>query len=136
MFRRPLSIVVLLLASVGCNRGNVQRLPQQLVGYWTTDDAHYYGRFLELNQAYVIIGAGEKGTPSVQTIDRIESRPLPDGTSYTIYSTRQDGEPDQLTIIFTPRHGGEIQFQHEGAVWRHSEIGDPGPAPRNSSPPR
>jgi hypothetical protein len=132
MLRRLLSIGVLLSASVGCNRGNVQRLPAQLAGYWTTDDASYHGRFLELGPAYVIIGAGEKGTPSVQTIDRIESRPSPDGTSYTIYSTGQDGVHNQLTIMFAPRHGGEIRFQHEDAVWRHSEIGDPGPAPQNS----
>jgi hypothetical protein len=132
MPRKLLSIVALLLVGLGCNRGNVKGFPSQLTGYWTTDDASYQGRFLELNPAYVIIGAGEKGSPSVQIIDRIESVPVGDGTSYTIYSTTQEGVHNQLTIEFSPRGGGEIRFQHQDAVWRHSEIGDPGPLP--SSP--
>jgi hypothetical protein len=75
MLRRLLSIVVLLSASVGCNRSDVKGLPSDVVGYWTTNDARYHGRFLELNRAFVIIGAGKKGSPSVQIIDRIESQP-------------------------------------------------------------
>jgi hypothetical protein len=133
MLRRLLSIVVLLSASVGCNRSDVKGLPSDVVGYWTTNDARYHGRFLELNRAFVIIGAGKKGSPSVQIIDRIESQPLPDGTSYTIYSTTQEGMHDQLTIEFRPANGGEIRFQHEGAVWKRSEIGNPDPEP--SAPP-
>jgi hypothetical protein len=125
MLRRLFSMLALLLASLGCNRGDVKGLPSQLAGYWTTNDARYHGRFVELNRAFVIIGAGEKGSPSVQIIDRIDSQPSPDGTSYTIYSTTQDGMHDQLTIEFSPNHGGEIRLQHEGAVWKRSEIGNP-----------
>jgi hypothetical protein len=133
MLRRLLSALALLLVGLGCSHSNVKVLPSDLVGYWTTNDVHYRGRFLELNRAFVIIGAGEKGSPGVQMIDRIESQPLPDGTSYTIYSTTQEGMHDQLTIEFRPANGGEIRFQHEGAVWKRSEIGNPDPEP--SAPP-
>ena len=135
MLRRLLSIVVLLSASVGCNRSNVKGLPSQVTGYWPTNDVRYRGRFLELNRAFVIIGAGKKGTPSVQIIDHIESQPLPEGTSYTIYSTTQDGMHDQLTIEFRPVNGGEIRLQHEAAVWKRSEIGNPEPVPPGSPDP-
>jgi hypothetical protein len=97
-----------------------------MVGYWTTDEPRYHGRFLEMNQAYVIIGAGENGTPGVQTIDRVESAPMPEGTRCTIYSTTRDGVHDQLTIDYDSHNGGEVRFENQpDVVWRRAEKGTP-----------
>jgi hypothetical protein len=101
-----------------------------LIGYWTTNAPSYRGRFLELDRAYVIIGAGENGSPGVQVIDRVVSAPVTDGsgaaTSYTIYSTTPAGIHDQFTIDYDSTNDGEIRFHNQrDVVWKRTEKGAP-----------
>jgi hypothetical protein len=118
MIKKLAFLIALPLALLACNRAP-RTLPDQLTGFWTAEGTRFNGRFMELSKAYVIIGAGEQGSPGVQTIDRVES--LPDGgtTLYTIYSTTQSGLHDQFTITFDPHNNGEIRLKNAGdVVWK------------------
>jgi hypothetical protein len=121
-----LTLALLLFVGLGCSRPNPRILPQELAGHWTTDSTNYRGRFLELSQTYVIIGAGEKGNPDVQTIDRVDSVPMDYGTLYTIHSTTHDGLPSQIALQFSPREGGEIRIKNQvGVIWKIADRKSP-----------
>ncbi len=128
--RKPLVIsALLLLVCAGCNRGGSGMLPPELVGHWTTVSAAYHGRFLELSPTYVIIGAGEQGSPDVQTVDRVDALPADGGTLYTIHATTREGLHNQIVLQFNPREGGEIRIKNQTeVVWKRVE----GQAPSSS----
>ena len=115
-----LLVSALLLACIGCNSTNPRILPDQVVGFWTTDAVGYRGRFLELTNAFVIVGAGENGSPRVQLIDEVVVEKNNTATTYTIYSTSLDGTQDRMTLQFDPRHGGEIRLKNQGGLWTRS----------------
>lgn len=122
-FSKLLFATVLLLVLLGCNRPNPRILPVEVSGHWTTDATGYQGRFLELSQAFVIIGAGERGNPVVQMIDNVEPAAAGDETTYTIDSTSVEGVHDQITIQFSPRNGGELRVKERpDVVWRRSSV--------------
>ena len=125
--RKPLVILGLLsLVCAGCNRGGSGMLPPELVGHWTTVSAAYRGRFLELSPTYVIIGAGEQGSPDVQTVDRVDSLPSDGGTEYTIHATTREGLHNQIVLQFDPREGGEIRIKNQkDIVWKRLESQTP-----------
>jgi hypothetical protein len=115
---RKLFPILLLFTCLGCNRENPRLLPRQLVGFWTTDEARYEGRFLELYTAFVIIGTGTGQAPQVQMVDNVKVEPLGDETAYTISSTDLDGVHCEMALRYNPARGGEIHFTNSSATWR------------------
>jgi hypothetical protein len=125
MFRRKFipAILLLLLATVGCNRNATHLLPKELVGFWTADEPRYKGRFLELYRAYVILGTGPGEVPQVQIVDSVEADPDGDHVAYKISSTDLNGVQYNMTLLYKPAGEGVILFRHqENISWkRHKE---------------
>ena len=115
---------ILLLTLVACSSDNNSGiLPDKLNGFWTSDDARYRDRSLELDRVYVMIGVGRHQVPSVQVIDKIKVVQVGEETTYTVDSTDLGNVSYQITFRFTPINGGEIQFKNQpGIVWkRHTD---------------
>jgi hypothetical protein len=125
-----LTTFLLLFTATGCNRNATNLLPSQLVGFWTTDEPRYQGRFLELYRAYVIIGTGPGDVPKVQAVDSVEASQDGDHMVYKIASTDMSGVQYRMTLLYRPAGDGEILFRHEeNILWkRHRESVDPKPA--------
>jgi hypothetical protein len=116
---RVAGVALALLLCVGCKSNTAITLPRALEGVWTTDDPRFQERYLELSSSFVIIVTGHDDPVSVQFVDKVESEPMGDGSSLTVYSTDylQDAHY-QMHIRFSPANGGEIRFQNQGQVWR------------------
>ena len=115
---RALVIVVALLCCTGCNKNRQNMLPRQVAGFWVTDAPLYEGRFLELSEAFVIVGADPDNFPSVQRIDKVMTDPMQKDLALTIFSTDLDGNHYKLALQFSQANGGEIRFPHQREVWK------------------
>ncbi len=129
MFKRkfiPAVLLLLLAATVGCNRNATHLLPKELVGFWTADEPRYKGRFLELYRAYVILGTGPGEVPQVQIVDSVEADTEGDHVAYKIASTDLNGVQYNMTLMYKPAGEGVILFKHqENILWkRHKENED------------
>ena len=122
-FTLILITLLLLLTTLGCHHTNVNLLPKELVGFWTTDEPMYADRFVELYRAYVIIGTGSKEVPKVQAVDSVEAKQEGDSTVYTISSSDLSGATYKMILLYKAGGGGELRFRHmENLVWkRHVE---------------
>ena len=117
-----LAIVLALLSGTGCDKNAQNTLPQQVAGFWVTDAPRYQGRFLELSDAFVIVGSDPDNFPSVQRIDKVVIDPTHKDLALTIFSTDLDGAHYVLALQFSKANGGEIRFQHQKEVWkRHAD---------------
>lgn len=111
--------VLTFLVCAGCDYTNSKLLPKELEGVWTTDDARYRDRFLELSQAFVIVVTGPEDRPSVQLVDKVETQTTGTDTALTVYSTDySQGLHHQMALTFSPANGGEIRFKNQTQVWR------------------
>ncbi len=111
-------VLAILLIFVGCNGNNLRLLPAELSGIWTTDAPRYQGRFLELSQAYVIIGVGD-GSVDLQRIVHVESVASGNETTYTVFSKDSDGMDAKLIIVFKHDNGGQFQLGNQsGIIWK------------------
>src|SRR5215469_18480655 len=84
--------------------------PTLHAGSWTTDAPRYNGRFLELYQAFVIVGEGPEHPPSVQMVDKVMTHPEQNDLTLTLYSSDLEGSHYELTLQFSPANHGEIRF--------------------------
>jgi hypothetical protein len=118
-------VALLLVVSPACSKGRLGVLPKQVAGFWTTSDVRYRGRFMEFSPAYVIIGAGKHGSPTVQIVDRVDAQQQNGETVYTIYSTSPAGMTDRLVFRFRPENGGEIRLENQAnTVWTRCKTDD------------
>jgi len=123
-----LTILSLLLTTIGCEHKTTYLLPNDLVGFWTADEPRYEGRFLELYRAYVIIGTGSTEVPKVQGVNSVEAVPEGDHIAYHVLSTDLAGVQYKMTLFYTPARGGEIRFKHmENITWKR-QTDNNGPA--------
>jgi hypothetical protein len=114
-----------LLFSVGCTyQKSHNLLPRQIAGVWTTDDPRYKERTLELSPAFVIVVTGRHDAPSVEMIDRVETKANGADTLLTIYSTDYSkGSHSTMKAQFSSANGGEIRFRNQPQVWtRNAEM--------------
>ena len=111
-------VLLTLLACVGCSSTNSKTIPKQLVGLWTTDAPRYRGRFLELHEAYIIVGTGD-GAADMQRVSHVESKAADYGTIYTIYSKDAEDMENQLSIIFKNDDGGQLYLANQNEmIWK------------------
>jgi hypothetical protein len=115
---RVLAIVVALLSGTACNKNRQSMLPHQVAGFWVTDAPAYEGRFLELSEAFVIVGSDPDNFPSVQRIDKVMTDPMQQDLALTIFSSDLDGGHYKLALQFSQANGGEIRFPHQREVWK------------------
>jgi hypothetical protein len=115
------------LTLVACDRDDHPAvLPANVNGFWTTSDARYQDRFLELAGVYVIIGTGAHDPPTLQVIDKIDTVRSGKVTAYTVYATDLQGISGQMTFEFDPANGGELQFKNQhGIVWKRHSTDNP-----------
>ncbi len=108
----------ILLACVGCNNNSHQFLPDELSGFWTTNDSRYQGRFIELSNAYVIVGPGD-GSADVQRITDVKSVASGSDITYTIASKDTNGADTQLVLVFENVNGGQFELGNQrGMIWK------------------
>jgi len=117
---RLLVAALTLLACLGCSKNRYNLIPSQLAGSWTTDAPRYNGRFLELYQAFVIVGEGPEHPPSVQMVDKVMTHPEQNDLTLTLYSSDLEGSHYELTLQFSPANHGEIRFPHQKEVWKRT----------------
>lgn len=111
---------LLLLGGVGCSQKPVARIPDVLVGTWTTDAPAYRDRYLKLEPDYVIYGLGEERNPNAQRVARVESEQTGLITMYVIYSTDSQG-PHPITLLYDPANGGTVRVKNQkDAIWRRT----------------
>jgi hypothetical protein len=121
---RTLVILLALLSCTGCDKNTHNMLPHQVAGFWVTDAPQYEGRFLELSEAFVIVGSDPDNFPSVQWIDKVVRDPRQKDIALTIFSTDLDGAHYKLALEFSQANGGEIRFPHQKEIWkRYSDKG-------------
>jgi hypothetical protein len=117
---------------VGWNKWDEQNprlLPTTVTGVWTTDDTRYKGRFLELYEAFVIIGAGGQEVPQVQVINSVKPSPAGDEILYKIVASDLDGSAHEMTLLFNPARGGELHFKNQANVMWRRHLTDGAPKP-------
>ena len=113
------AIVTLLACLLGCVQLPHQGLlPADVVGSWTTKDARYQDRELELSRAFVILITGRHDPASVQMIDHVDTTTQGQDTLFTIFSTDySQGTHFEMKIQYRPDNGGEIRFKNQQVVW-------------------
>ena len=110
-------VFLILIACVGCTSSHML-LPDELSGFWTTSDFRYQGRFIELSNAYIIVGPGD-GSADVQRIKHIDLLISGAETTYTIFSEGADGTNSKWTVIYENTNGGQLRLGNErGMVWK------------------
>jgi hypothetical protein len=121
--RKIVSISLLLsLACLASSCNDSRILPNKLVGFWTTENPRYQGRFIELDNVYLFIGVGPRQVPKLQVVDRFKAVQAGSEITYTVYSTDLQGVSDQMTFHFSPANGGEIELNNQrGIVWRRNQ---------------
>jgi hypothetical protein len=107
-----------LLALAACNKDG-SRLPNELLGSWTTDEPAYRNRALKLEREYVLIGVGQDVTPTVQKITKVETISIDSGIACTIYSADKEGQ-HQLTVYFNPKEPRSIFLKNVPGKWNKS----------------
>lgn len=108
-------VAICLLAFAACNKVQT-RLPNELIGSWTTDEPAYRNRAVKLEKDYVLIGFGEDVTPTVQRITKVETLTIDTGIACTIYSADKEG-PHQLTVYFNPKEPASIFLKNVPGKW-------------------
>jgi len=101
--------MLLLLFLCSCRQPVV---PNALIGTWQTSDPRYQGKFLQIDDKFIVLGLGEELVPKVERIVRIESRREGPFTSYVIDSKDQQGLREKITIQYTSRNGGELRLSN------------------------
>jgi hypothetical protein len=125
LFRKgSLLLSLLLLGCLACSKRPVARIPEVLVGTWTTDAPAYRDRYLKLEQDYVIYGLGEERNPNAQRVTRVESQQTGFITTYVIYSTDAQG-PHPMTLSYDPSNGTVRVKNQKDAVWRRTNATAP-----------
>jgi len=101
--------MLLLLFLCSCRQPVV---PNGLIGTWQTSDPRYQGKYLQIDDKFVVLVLGEEVVPEVERIVRIESRREGLFTTYVIESKDQQGQRKKITIQYTPKNGGELRLSN------------------------
>lgn len=112
------SLLAVFLISVAC-RNDQGRLPDELVGSWSTENPAYRNRQVKLEKDYVLIGFGEDVTPTVERITKVETLKITTGIACTIFSADKEGS-HQLTIFFNPKEPGFLYLKNVPGKWHKS----------------
>lgn len=96
-------------------------VPQHLLGTWVTDDPRFAGRTFEITHTHVKIVQEQGGQPVVESIHKIERKPVGRNTLFTFY-TRDDADPDQkpgkIIFEYDPGDDGVIHFKNQAPAWK------------------
>lgn len=102
------------LATVGCHR-NSGRVPQKLLGVWTSSSPGYSDRYIEIRPDTIIFGTGGTRSQGYRIL-RCERQETPDGPLYILEFSGVSGGPFRRPLYYLPEGGGKLKFKNEPAV--------------------
>jgi len=98
-----------------------QRIPQELLGVWTTGHPKYQGLSFEITDSAITLETadGDSHTYDISEVEMAgEGQPL----SYSFFGTR-DGVRQQFFFFYTTNGGGEIRFKNQiEVVWKKASL--------------
>ena len=117
-----ISIVVLTFISVFiCFSRQHTRLPENLIGTWTTSELKYSDCFFELTQMTVIYGIGKKKA-NVCFISSAEKNVQDNNVLYTINYYDTHGIQYTRSFYYDATNGGVIKFKNQKHIpWTKNE---------------
>ena len=96
-------------------------VPKELVGNWTTDDAAYQDKSLEIDQGFIVLFLGEDTLPKAKRIDRITSTKQAGETAYVFETSDKAGTHDTIRVLYRPVRGGELRLSNPSQVlWKRA----------------
>jgi len=115
------ALALALAAALGCAR---EAVPTELIGRWTTEDARYADRSLEIGADALAFGAdaGIRLTFRVQGVER-ENDPGA-GTLYLLYYDAP-GEPERILQVRLPAPG-RLRLENHSELWTRSDASSAG----------
>lgn len=124
---RKLCFIGLLLAfsltSIFCREVRDTKVPEKLLGVWTTSDARYKDRFFELTPTPTLrLGTGEANV-DIYVIWNIETVPQNALTLYTVTYLNSSGDEYLFKFRYDPFDGGIITFVNQDEMkWTREEL--------------
>ena len=117
-----ISIVVLTFISVFiCFPRHNKRLPENVIGTWTTPEQKYTDCFFKLTQMTVTYGIGKKKT-NVYFISSAEKDVQDNNVLYTINYYNTHGIQYTRSFYYDARNGGMIKFKNQkNILWTKNE---------------
>jgi hypothetical protein len=112
---RGLLVACLCATAFACAR---EAVPLDLIGTWTTNDARYAGRSLEIGAETLAFGAeGTRTTYRMQGIERV----VEEGTGETVFHLYYDhaGDAERELRVRTPQPG-LLRLDNHSEVWTRS----------------
>lgn len=109
----PLLLGVLFWGGCAVSR----ELPSDVLGYWTTDDARFAGRFLHLERGSVEFGRGDADGPETFLIHAVRSRPSGRDLVITVSYLAED-DPFELSFVYDPRAETLRLENRSDVLWR------------------
>jgi|GEM_PF-4484197 len=95
------------------------KVPEEIVGMWTTDASSYEGRYLRINGHYLATKFDVDELPSVQEVDKIKTEQSGPIRDYILFYTDQTGARGQITIEVDSRTKDEMRLgKAKQIVWR------------------
>lgn len=120
-FIAALITAILFSALPGCDRG-IRSIPQQLLGFWTTDAPAYQDRYIKFEEKYVLFGLGGDELPTIQRIVDVVAETSGLQTTYTLRSRDKEGA-HELVVVYDPYGGGTLQIRNQRqVVWRRASL--------------
>jgi hypothetical protein len=102
------------LLTAGCH-GSDGKVPDVLLGVWTSSSPGYSDRYIEIRPDSITFGTG--GTTSVRyEIRGCERNQTPDGPLYVLEFEGTSGGAFRRPLYYSPEGGGRLKFKNEPAV--------------------
>jgi hypothetical protein len=114
-----LAAVILMTLCAACNSA---KLPHELLGIWRTDVPAYKGKFMKLDEKYLVLGVGdEKVVP--RKIEEVSYTTEGKEKLYTVKTNEKDEGEYTISFYFNPAEGGTIRFKNQPQLqWKKRDI--------------
>jgi hypothetical protein len=111
-----LVLVPLIMSLCACNGKRLSALPPQLLGDWTTTDARYHGRSMNLAANQVTFGMGGTGSDRPERVEGVRLITAENNEEYNIALRTPENSSDRLILEFEAGHGGEIHLKSQPRI--------------------
>jgi hypothetical protein len=106
-----LAISIFLL---GCQPGEDETLPPELMGVWTSAAPRFKDDTLELSKEHIVFTSGAfQNFISVNFIVKVEKRPERNHIFYTIHYENVEGQSYKLSFYYYPEKGNVIRLKNQ-----------------------
>ena len=121
------SVKVFLLAIfyclMGCGVSSERIVPEELAGFWETDEKQYEACVLEMSGDLIVFQKG-KSFREIHYVKKIKRKPLEKKVLYRITYENKEKEDFSLSFYYSKDPGGEVlRFKNrEYIAWRRKKF--------------